>query len=55
MTKNDFLELTHDLPGDCEIDIYDCERALHPNFTVNRESYFDYDKGVPIITFECHT
>lgn len=52
MTKAELIETLKDIPDDAVIDIYDLERFNHPVWRVNTESYFDYDKGIPIVTIE---
>ena len=52
MTKAELIETLKDIPDDAVIDIYDLERFDHPVWRVNTETYFDYDKGIPIVTIE---
>ena len=52
MTKKELLERLEDVSDDSEIDIYDLRNFSHPTWTIEKESYFDYDKGTPIITIE---
>lgn len=52
MTKHDLIELIKDAPDDSIIDIYDLRNFSHPDFKLDLETYFDYDVGCPIITFE---
>ncbi len=52
MTKKELIEQLRDVSDDSEIDIYDLRNFSHPNWIINKESYFDYDKGTPIITIE---
>ena len=52
MTKAELTETLKDILHDAVIDIYDLERFNHPVWRVNTETYFDYDKGIPIVTIE---
>ena len=52
MTKKELMDSIQDLPDECVIDIYNFENYSHPSFKINTETYFDYDKGLPSITFE---
>jgi len=52
MTKSEFLDKIKDIPDNAEIDVYNLETFMHPEFEINTESYFNYDTGTPIITIE---
>ena len=52
MTKKELIEELKDIPDNSEIDVYDLRDFTHPKWTINNESYFNYDKGTPIITIE---
>ena len=52
MTKKELIQMLKDVSDDAEIDVYDLKRYRHPSFNINIESYFNYDKGIPIITIE---
>ena len=52
MTKQELLKQLEDISDESEIDIYDLRNYSHPDWTIDKESYFDYDKGTPIVTIE---
>ena len=52
MTKDELIKILEDVPGDSELDIYDLRTFTHPEWNINKEQYFNYDTGTPIVTIE---
>lgn len=52
MTKKQLLKILEDIPDEAEIDIYDLRNYSHPVWRIEKEQYFDYNNGTPIVTIE---
>ena len=49
MTKAELLKQLIDIPDDSELSIYDLKDYTHRKFNIDTHTYFDYDKGLPIV------